>query len=119
MNIQQLSDGCCRSDGEAWGQRCAKVRRHEYGQAREQSKNLGLDRNSPAKGASRLPEVSASDWCVSRAEWRDDTLVSFALHTGRVAGSIPASPTRKSAKAAVVFPVWKPTLCRGGVMILN
>src|SRR3984885_2276855 len=86
---------------------------------REQSKNLGLDRNSSAKGASRLPEVSTSDSCVSRAEWRDDTLVSFALHTGRVAGSIPASPTRKSAKAAVVFPVWKPTLCRGGVMILN
>jgi hypothetical protein len=34
-----------------------------------------------------------------------------------ISASNPSRSTRKSAKAAVVSPFWRPTLCRGGVMI--
>jgi hypothetical protein len=54
---QACQNPSSHGDGEAWGQRCAKVRDHDYGQAREQSKNLGLDRNSSAKGASTPPRL--------------------------------------------------------------
>jgi hypothetical protein len=77
--------------GEAWGQRCAKVRHHEYGQAREQSKNLGLDRNSSAKGASRPPRVPPP---IGGVAVRDKT--SYGIAHGRSAANLDTNKLTRS-----------------------